>query len=198
MRSLGANSDPVSSGMEAVIIAMPGRATTRFVARSPYFREDGGALLDDRVVMSGCRCIAFHKPYGVLSQFTGGEGKGALKQFGFPAGVYAAGRLDADSEGLLLLTNDGSLIHRLLDPRFAHPRTYWAQVERVPDGAALEALAAGPRLGDGPTRRCEVRLLGSPLRLCLPGSRPCVFASRCRRPGSRSRCARVATGRCAG
>jgi 23S rRNA pseudouridine2457 synthase len=73
--------------------------------------------------------ILFNKPYGVLSQFTPEAGHRALDEFGFPPGVYAAGRLDHDSEGALLLTDDGKLIKRLLDPKFEHPRTYLAQVD---------------------------------------------------------------------
>jgi len=104
------------------------------------------------------RYIAFHKPYGVLSQFTGTASQRTLAGFGLPRGIYAAGRLDADSEGLLLLTDDGTLIHRLLEPEFAHPRTYWAQIERVPGASALDALRAGPRLSDGPCRPCDAHL----------------------------------------
>ncbi|MDE2490083.1 MAG: pseudouridine synthase [Elusimicrobia bacterium] len=103
--------------------------------------------------------VLLHKPYGALSQFTASGGKPGLSRFGLPSGVYPAGRLDHDSEGLLLLTDDGGLAHRLTDPRRAHPRTYWVQVERVPDAAALAALARGPLLSDGPTRPCRVRLL---------------------------------------
>ena len=73
--------------------------------------------------------ILFNKPFGVLSQFTPEAGHPALDQFGFPPGIYAAGRLDHDSEGALLLTDDGKLIKRLLNPKFEHPRTYLAQVE---------------------------------------------------------------------
>ena len=73
--------------------------------------------------------ILFNKPFGVLSQFTPEAGHRALNEFGFPEGVYAAGRLDHDSEGALLLTDDGKLIKRLLDPKFEHPRTYLAQVD---------------------------------------------------------------------
>ncbi|MFC3231187.1 pseudouridine synthase [Marinibaculum pumilum] len=105
------------------------------------------------------RYIAFHKPYGVLSQFTGTAQQRTLADFGLPDGVYAAGRLDKDSEGLLLLTDDGPFIERLLSPAFAHPRRYLAQVEGVPDAATLTALANGPVLKDGPSRPLGVKLL---------------------------------------
>lgn len=108
------------------------------------------------------RYIAFHKPYGVLCQFTGAEPERTLAAFGLPPGVYAAGRLDKDSEGLLLLTDDGPFIERLLSPAFAHPRRYLVQVEGVPDPAALTALANGPVLRDGPTRPLGVKLLDEP------------------------------------
>ena len=75
------------------------------------------------------------------------------------AGIYPVGRLDRDSEGLLLLTDDGALAHRLTDPRFEHPKTYLVQVERIPDAAALEALRRGVLLSDGPTRPAQVELL---------------------------------------
>lgn len=105
------------------------------------------------------RIILFNKPYGVLSQFTPRDGHPGLSGFGMPTGIYPAGRLDSDSEGLLLLTDDGRLHERLCDPRFAHPRTYLAQVERTPAPDALRRLASGPVLSDGPTRPCRVRLL---------------------------------------
>ena len=87
------------------------------------------------------RYIIFNKPYGVLCQFSGGGE--TLRKYVPVKGVYPAGRLDHDSEGLVLLTDDGALQHRLTDPRFQHPRTYWAQVEGVPDAAALRELAEG-------------------------------------------------------
>jgi 23S rRNA pseudouridine2457 synthase len=105
------------------------------------------------------RVILFNKPYGVLSQFTDQDGHPGLSGFGLPPGVYAAGRLDRDSEGLLLLTDDGALVRRLTDPRFGHPRTYWAQVEGAVTAPALQRLARGVRLSDGPTRPCRARLL---------------------------------------
>jgi len=88
--------------------------------------------------------IAFHKPFGVLSQFTGdGLPNRPLAEFGFPKNVYAIGRLDADSEGLLLLSDEPSWNDRLLHPRHAHEREYWAQVEKIPTRAALEQLQRG-------------------------------------------------------
>jgi 23S rRNA pseudouridine2457 synthase len=88
--------------------------------------------------------LAFHKPYGVLCQFTRKEpGQRTLADFGFPAGVYPVGRLDQDSEGLLLLCDEPGFNTRLLDPKTAHPRTYLAQVEGVPTLAALDRLRRG-------------------------------------------------------
>lgn len=88
--------------------------------------------------------IAFHKPFGVLTQFTAEDpSQRTLAGFGLPPRVYPLGRLDADSEGLLLLSDEAELNQRLLQPRQAHWRRYWAQVERVPDAAALRRLASG-------------------------------------------------------
>lgn len=112
-----------------------------------------------------CHLIRFNKPYGVLSQFTA-EGKWrGLKDFiDFP-GVYAAGRLDADSEGLLLLTNDGRQQARITDPYCKMEKTYWVQVEGEPDETALEALRRGVPLKDGMTRPALIKRLTPPLVL---------------------------------
>ena len=111
------------------------------------------------------RLIRFNKPYGVLSQFTA-EGKWqGLKDYIDLPGVYVAGRLDADSEGLLLLTNDGKLQARIADPKHKLPKTYWAQVEGEPDDAALAALRNGVDLGDFVTRPAEVRRIDEPAGL---------------------------------
>lgn len=106
------------------------------------------------------RYIAFCKPYGVLCQFTDRLGRTTLAHFGpFPGDVYPAGRLDMDSEGLVLLTNDGHLKHRLLEPRHAHPRTYLVQVEHVPSEEALKQLRTGVIIEGKKTRPAGVRLL---------------------------------------
>ena len=85
-----------------------------------------------------------NKPYGVLTQFRDLQGRPTLGDYVNVPDVYPVGRLDSDSEGLLILTNDGGLSHRLTDPKFDHPKTYLAQVERVPDDEALDKLRQGP------------------------------------------------------
>jgi 23S rRNA pseudouridine2457 synthase len=104
--------------------------------------------------------IAFNKPYGVLSQFTSdGSPNRALSEFQFPPCVYPIGRLDSDSEGLLLLSDEPELNERLLHPRHGHRRIYWAQVERVPATAALAKLARGPIVQGRKTLSCRAWLL---------------------------------------
>lgn len=111
------------------------------------------------------RLIRFNKPYGVLSQFTPEGRWRSLKEFIEIPGIYVAGRLDADSEGLLLLTNDGPLQARITDPRFKLEKVYWVQVEGVPTDAALEALRQGVPLKDGLTRPARAQRMAPPLDL---------------------------------
>jgi 23S rRNA pseudouridine2457 synthase len=106
--------------------------------------------------------IAFNKPYGVHCKFTDTEGRPTLAQFGIPPRVYAAGRLDHDSEGLVLLTDDGALNHTLTEPRLQTPRTYLAQVEGTITEEALARLRKGLVLKDGPTLRTEARAVPPP------------------------------------
>ncbi|QWP77661.1 pseudouridine synthase [Lysobacter sp. K5869] len=108
--------------------------------------------------------IAFNKPYGVLSQFTDRSQppKPTLAGFGLPAEVYAAGRLDHDSEGLLLLTDDGTLAHRLTDPRHKQAKTYLVQVEGEPGDEPLRRLRDGVDLNDGPTLPAQARVVAAP------------------------------------
>jgi len=104
--------------------------------------------------------ILFCKPYGVLTQFSHEAGHQSLADFGpFPHDVYPAGRLDADSEGLVLLTNDNRLKQLLTDPRFDHPRTYAVQIERIPDEDALRQLRDGVMIEGQKTKPADVRLL---------------------------------------
>jgi 23S rRNA pseudouridine2457 synthase len=111
------------------------------------------------------RVLRFWKPYGVLAKFTDPNGRPTLASYIDMPGVYAAGRLDMDSEGLLLLTDSGPLNARLTQPRYAHPRTYSVQVERVPSEEALERLRQGIMLKDGPTRPAQVALMDEPPRV---------------------------------
>ena len=103
--------------------------------------------------------ILFHKPYAVLPCFTDPEGRTTLADYIDVPGVYAAGRLDRDSEGLMILTSDGALAHRITDPKHKLPKVYWVQVERIPDEAALEHLRRGVALRGTLTRPAGVRLL---------------------------------------
>jgi 23S rRNA pseudouridine2457 synthase len=106
--------------------------------------------------------VAFYKPYGVLTAFTDPEGRETLKAYIDIPSIYPAGRLDMDSEGLLFLTNDGGLAHRLTDPGFHHPKTYLVQVEGEPQPDQIDRLEAGVDIKGRLTRRCQVMLVDDP------------------------------------
>jgi 23S rRNA pseudouridine2457 synthase len=116
--------------------------------------------------------IALHKPWGVLSRFTHDDSPhGTLAGFGLPPGVHPIGRLDAESEGLLLLSDEKALVDRLLHPRHRHPRSYWAQVEGRPSEDALRRLAQGVVVGGRPTLPCSVRVIDAALPPRIPDIR---------------------------
>ncbi|MCA8884670.1 MAG: pseudouridine synthase [Rhodobacteraceae bacterium] len=136
------------------------------LSRPPKPRTPSPRVPRPRPPKGGGRVILFNKPYGVLSQFTDGAQADApratLSGYVDVPGVYPAGRLDRDSEGLLLLTDDGRLQARIADPRHKMAKTYWAQVEGIPDAAALKALSTGVMLKDGLTRPAEARAIPAP------------------------------------
>ena len=108
------------------------------------------------------RYIAFYKPYGVLTQFTGEEGDRTLADFNLPKNVYAAGRLDKDSEGLLILTDDGIFNQKLTNPKSEKEKTYYVQVENIPAEDSLSQMRRGLRIKDYITRPCQVKIINDP------------------------------------
>ena len=111
------------------------------------------------------RILLFNKPYGVLSQFTDSQGRKTCAQYINEPGVHPCGRLDRDSEGLLVLTNDGALQHRLANPSMGASKSYWVQVEGEPTEEALAQLSAGIELKDGPTRPARIERMAEPTDL---------------------------------
>jgi 23S rRNA pseudouridine2457 synthase len=149
--------DPVAA-IEEGRVKLGGRSVQDARARADPF-EDVVELDGSRLEPCSCQYLLFNKPYGVMSHFTDRRGRPVLGDLLPVPGVYAAGRLDRDSEGLLLLTDDGWLIRRLTDPRFRHPRTYLVQVERAPTARALAELAEGVMIQGRRTRSAQVELL---------------------------------------
>jgi len=140
-------------------VALNGRTVDDLRARADLHNDR--LTLDGRPIplIALCRYIILYKPYNVLCAFTDPQGRPTLAQYVAAAGVYAAGRLDYDSEGLLLLTSDNWLLHRLTHPRFEHDKTYLVQVEGIPTEEALAQLRSGVMVKGGRTRPAEVELL---------------------------------------
>jgi 23S rRNA pseudouridine2457 synthase len=131
----------------------------------PFAARAGSLVANELHAPVQCRVlVAFNKPYGVLSQFTPEPGSRwrTLAEFRLPKNVYALGRLDADSEGLLLLSDEPGLNSRLLDPRHGHRREYWVQVEGIPEPAELSDLEKGVMIGGHRTLPCRVRSMSAP------------------------------------
>lgn len=105
---------------------------------------------------------AFYKPFGILSQFTSDNPNETLSIFNLPKDIYAAGRLDKDSEGLLLLTNDGPFIAKLSDPKYNKEKTYWVQVEKIPSEDDLKKLMNGLKIDDYITKKCKAKIINEP------------------------------------